>query len=159
MTLNLPDIEISYLVGLETYKALYFYYPSFYKDLSYDMKTSNYFRDLVAGVIASSGLDFNNAGIAIRKGLESMISETSESFNFEKDPENEILVQPLIKSSYEIKNFVLSPWENFIWIMLTVFLATFIIVYLYYVNFWSYIFNNIDGITCYDCPSIFEKLF
>jgi hypothetical protein len=164
------DIEISNLVGLETYKALYFYYPNLYKDLVYDMTTSNYFRDLVGGVIASSSLNFEDAGVAIRSGLESLTpgtksldSRVSETFpgvkSLDSSESNEILVEPLIDSSYKIENLNnLSPWENFLWIALTVFLATFIIVYLYYVDFWSYIFNNIDGITCYDCPSVFESL-
>jgi hypothetical protein len=152
-TSNATDIEISYLVGLETYKGLYFYYPNLYSYISYDLYPSNYYRSLVAGVIATSGLSYELAGETIRNTLIQLCkNETPSEANYS-------LVLPLIQSSYKIVNLKQTPLENFLWISITIFLATFIIVYLYYVNFWNYLFNNVDGIACYECPSIFDRFF
>jgi len=157
---NPTDIEISQLVGMETYKALYFYYPNLYSYISYDLDypINNHSMNLVGGIISTSGFDFETSGFSIRNGLESLVKSLDLSLTESKES-NQILVEPLIDSSYKIKNFKNTPWENFLWIVITIFLAGFIIIYLYYVNFWGYIFNNIDGIACYDCPSIFQKLF
>jgi hypothetical protein len=147
---NPNDISIANLVGLETYKALYTMWPNLYSYISDPLTPTSYFNTLVSGIVATSGLEYQTAGSTIRTTLLS-ISNGEDVSN-----ENYVLVQPLIASSYEIKYLNDTFWENVIWISVTVFLAFFIIWYLYVVGFWAMIFNLKDGIVCYDCPSIFD---
>jgi hypothetical protein len=149
---NVTDIEISNLVGLETYKALYQLWPSLYSYISDPLTPTQYFVSLVLGVVASSGLSFDVAGTTIRNILVDLVNGETIT------KENETLIAPLIGSSYSVKNLHSTFWENFIWISVTIFLSFWIIWYLYLVGFWSYIFNGIDGIYCYDCPSVFDKI-
>lgn len=149
---NPIDIKISNLVGLETYKALYQLWPTLYSYISDPLKPTQYFVSLVLGVVASSGLSFEVAGNTIRDTLVDLVNDKVIS------KENEVLVSSLIESSYSVKNLNSTFWENFIWISVTVFLSFWIIWYLYLVGFWSYIFNGIDGIYCYECPSIYDKI-
>ncbi len=149
---NPDDILIANLVGLETYKALYKIWPALYSYISYPLEPTNYFLTIVNGIVASSGFSLEGIGPVIRNTLLGIAKNNNVSV------ENYILVQPLINSSYTIKYLNDTPTENLIWILVTVFLAFFIIWYLYVVGLWSLLFNPIDGVTCYDCTSIFDKL-
>ena len=149
---NPDDILIANLTGLETYKALYKIWPSLYTYISYPLEPTNYFLTLVNGIIATSGFSLETAGPLIRTTLLNIGNNVNVS------AENYTLVQPLINSSYTIKYLNDSPIENAIWISVTVFLGFFILWYLYAIGFWSLLFNSVDGVTCYDCSSIFDKL-
>lgn len=148
---NQNDIAIANLVGLETYKALYTMWPQLYTYISDPLTPTDYFSTLVSGIVATSGFDYQSAGTVIHETLLDLTDNKIVS------KEDYVLVQPLISSSYPIKYLNDTTWENIIWISVTVFLAFFIIWYLYVVGFWGMIFNIKDGIVCYDCPSIFDK--
>jgi len=158
-TVNPTDYDISLLVGLETYKALYANWPSLYSYISDPLVPTNYFNSLVLGVVASSGLNFDEAGVKIKNVLTDIV-KNQNSKNFENSEEinsnDLVMVNPLIDSSYPVKNLNYTPWENFLWISITIFLAAFILFYFYYIGGVNYIFGN-DGIACYTCPSIFDK--
>jgi hypothetical protein len=149
---NPDDISISNLVGLETYKALYTSWPALYTYISDPLEPTNYFVTLVLGVVATSGLEFELAGQKIRVTLLSIANNETVS------NEDYTLIQSLIGSSYTIKYLNSTTLENAIWISVTVFLSFFIIWYLYVVGFWSMLFNFNDGVVCYECVSIFDKL-
>lgn len=149
---NQNDISIADLVGLETYKALYTMWPNLYGYISDPLTPTMYFSTLVSGVVATSGLTYANAGSIIHDTLLSLAN------NEQVSNENYTLVQPLLSSSYSIKYLNDTFWENAIWISVTVFLAFFIIWYLYVVGFWGMLFNLNNGIVCYECPSIFDWL-
>lgn len=149
-TLNKNDVKISELVGLETYKALYAIYPNLYSYISDPLVPTNYYLSLVSSVIANSGFSNQKAGDIIYETLTQIVNEETPP------SQNLILVTPLISSSYPIKNLKYTTWENIVWISITFLLSFWIIWYLYEVGFWSYIFNGIDGIACYNCPSIFD---
>jgi hypothetical protein len=146
------DVRISQIVGLETYKAIYSRWPSLYSYINYPSTPTKYFTDLVGGVVASSGLSDLVAGNKIRNVLLQMINEEDIS---ETDQE---LVRPLIQSSYKIKYLDNTPFENAIWIIVTIFLSIFLILYLYSIGFWNMIFNSTDGVNCYSCSSIFDRI-
>lgn len=148
---NPNDILIANLIGLETYKALYKIWPELYTYISNPLEPTNYFLTLVNGIIATSGFSLEDAGPLIRTTLLNIANNIAVS------NENYLLVQPLIGSSYTIKYLNDTSIENAIWICITVFLAFFIIWYLYVVGLWGFIFNSIDGVTCYDCTSVFDK--
>ena len=151
-TLNKNDVKISELVGLETYKGLYAIYPNIYSYISDPLIPTNYYTTLVQGVIANSGMSKTDAGNVIYETLTKIVNdETPESQNL-------ILVSPLIDSSYTIKNLNYTTWENVIWISIVVLLSFWIIWYLFEIGFWSYLFNSIDGIACYNCRSIFDLI-
>lgn len=147
---NKVDYEISLIVGLETYKALYTNWTSLYSYISDPLIPTNYYNNLVLGIISSSGLGYEEAGIRIKNILVDIVNNQEISEN------DSILVKPLLNSSYSIKNLNHTPWENFIWISITIFLAFFILFYFYYIGGVNYIFGN-DGVACYSCPSIFDK--
>jgi hypothetical protein len=147
---NKIDYNISLVVGLETYKALYVNWPSLYSYISYPLVPTNYYNSLVLGVISSSGLNYDESGFKIKNVLTDYIKDIPISEN------DKALINPLLNSSYPIKNLNSTPWEIFIWISISIFLITFILFYFYYVGGVSYIFGN-DGISCYNCPSIFDK--
>lgn len=149
---NPNDILIANLTGLETYKALYKIWPELYSYISYPLEPTNYFLTLVNGIIATSGFSLQESGPLIKSTLLSIAK------NEVVTTENYSLVKPLINSSYTIKYLSDTPVENTIWISVTVFLAFFILWYLYVIGFWSLLFNSIDGVTCYDCSSIFDRL-
>jgi hypothetical protein len=149
---NPDDILIANLVGLETYKALYKIWPDLYTYISYPLEPTNYFLTLVNGIIATSGFSLDTSGTIIRTTLLNIAKNISVA------SQDYILVQPLINSSYTIKYLNDTPIENTIWICTTIFLAFFIIWYLYVVGLWGFIFNSMDGVTCYDCGSVFDKL-
>lgn len=151
-TLNNIDVQISHLIGLETYKALYALYPTLYSYISSPLVPTNYFVSLVFGVISNSGLSFEETGQIIYDTLSSL------SKNENVSDKNLVLVSPLLNSSYKIKNLKYTNWENIVWITITIFLVFFIVWYLYVVGFWNKIFNTKDGIMCYDCPSIFDMV-
>ena len=151
-TLNTNDVEISKLVGLETYKALYALYPNLYSYISSPLVPTNYFVTLVSGVIANSTLSYDQAGQII---YDTLVSLTQDS---DVAPENLVLVTPLLNSSYTIKNLSYTNWETLLWISITIFLSFFIIWYLYVVGFWNKLFDPVNGITCYDCPSVFDMV-
>jgi hypothetical protein len=150
---NPTDIAISKLVGLETYKALYTLYPEFYSYISDPLVPTLYFIDLVQGVIASSGLNYEEAGNVIYNTLKSLSDSQSEP-----EVKNVILVTPLINSSFAVENMQFTFWENVIWISIVTFLAFFIIFYLYIIGTFEFIFNVKDGITCSDCKSMFDYI-
>jgi hypothetical protein len=149
---NPDDILISNITGLETYKALYKIWPSLYTYISHPLEPTNYFLTIVNGIIASSGFSLEGIGPVIRNTLLGIAK------NSDVPVENYILVNPLIDSSYTIKYLNDTTTENLIWILMTVFLSFFIIWYFYVIGFWSLLFNSVDGVTCYDCSSIFDKL-
>lgn len=151
-TLDPIDVKISDLVGLETYKALYFQWKDLYSYISDPLVPTKYFSDLVSGVVASSELSFVDAGIIIKETLTRLVNQE------EITKENAVLVSSLVGSSYKIENLNSTPWENIIWISVVVFLSFWVIWYLYAIGFWDLIFNLDDGIACYDCPSIFDRL-
>jgi hypothetical protein len=148
---NPNDILIANLVGLETYKAFYKIWPELYTYISYPLEPTNYFLTLVNGIIATAGFSLEETGTLIKTTLLDIAKNNTVT------NENYILVQSLINSSYTIKYLNDTPLENTIWILVTIFLAFFIIWYLYVVGTWSFIFNSIDGVTCYDCTSVFDK--
>lgn len=148
------DVQISHVVGLETYKALYSIWPNLYTYISNPMYPKQYYLSLVLGVVASSGLTFEDAGLQIRNTL---ILVTNDNVDVLEEP-GRSLVLPLIDSSYKIIYLKNTFWENVIWISVTVLLGFWIIWYLYAVGFWNYIFSPFDGVACYDCDSIFEKI-
>jgi hypothetical protein len=148
---NQNDILISNLVGLETYKALYKIWPELYTYISDPLEPTNYFLTRVNGIVATSGFSLEDAGPLIRTTLLNIATNIAVS------NENYLLVQPLIGSSYTIKYLNDTSIENAIWICTTVFLTFFIIWYLYVVGLWGFIFNSIDGVTCYECGSVFDK--
>jgi len=149
---NPDDILIANLVGLETYKALYKIWPGLYAYISYPLEPTNYFLTLVNGIIATSGFSLETSGTLIRTTLLNIAK------NISVPSQDYILIQPLINSSYTIKYLNDTSIENTIWICVTIFLAFFIIWYLYVVGLWGFIFNSVDGFACYDCVSVFDKL-
>jgi len=144
------DIDISQVTGLETYKGLYYFYPNLYSYISDPLQPTEFFKNLVSQVIINSGLSFDEAGIEIQSNLESIAKG--------EEPQNLRMVQDLIDSSYPVKNMNRTTMETVILITLVVFISFWIIWYLYKVKFFEYIFNMQDGIACYTCPSIFDKL-
>jgi hypothetical protein len=144
------DISISQVTGLETYKALYYFYTKLYNYISDPLQPTQYFKNLVSQVITNTGLPFDEAGIEIRSNLESIA--------LGKEPQNIRMIQDLLDSSYPVKNMNRTSSQNIILILLVVFLAFWIIWYFYKIGFFEYIFNMKDGIACYHCPSIFDKI-
>ena len=151
-TLNQDDVKISELVGLETYKALYTLWPDLYSYISDPLVPTNYFVSLVSSIVAGSGFSYEQGGTVIHDTLLSIV------LNEPVSDENQKLVDPLLGSSYTIKNLNYTFWENVVWISITVFLSFWIIWYLYAVGFWSSLFNNVNGMTCYDCKSMFDYI-
>jgi hypothetical protein len=152
-TKNKPiDIQISQLVGLETYKALYTLWPQLYSYINDPLIPTNYYNTLVLGVVAASELSFEVAGETIKTTLSNIVNEQPI------DQKNQNLVTPLIGSSYPITNLTSTTWENILWISLVVFLSFWVIWYLYAIGFWEMIFNLEDGITCYQCKSIYDYI-
>jgi hypothetical protein len=149
------DIKISHVVGLETYKALYTLWPKLYTYINNSMTPKPYFVSLVYGCVASSNLSFEYAGNKIRDSLAKIANNNYESLT---EPERS-LVSRLIDSSYKVENLELTFWENVIWVSIATFLSFWIIWYLYAVAFWNYLLNPFDGITCYGCESIFDRIF
>jgi len=148
-TVNKNDVKISELVGLETYKALYTIYPNLYSYISDPLTPTNYFLTLVNGVITNSGMSKDAAGTLIYNTLSSLVNDAPNDIPLI----DETLVQPLIGSSYTIKNLKSTFWENFILVVIVAFTSFFIIWYLYRVGFWGYVFNES---ICYDCMSVFD---
>lgn len=149
---NPVDIQISQLVGLETYKALYALWPQLYSYISDPLVPTNYYNTLVLGVVAASELSFDIAGQTIKTTLINLVKG---------EPVSEInknLVTPLLGSSYPITNLKSTTWENVLWISLVVFLSFWVIWYLYAIGFWELIFNLEDGIACYECKSIYDYI-
>jgi hypothetical protein len=144
------DIDISQVTGLETYKGLYYFYPNLYSYISDPLQPTEYFKKLVSQVIINTGLSFAEAGIEIQSNLESIAKGN--------EPQNLRMVQDLIDSSYAVKNMNRTTMETIILVTLVVFISFWIIWYLYNVKFFEYIFNMQDGIACYNCPSIFDKI-
>jgi hypothetical protein len=142
------DIDIASITGLETYKGLYYFYPNIYSYISDPLQPTEYFKSLVSGVILNSGLTFDEAGIQIYENLSAIAKGL--------EPNNYRMVEPLIDSSYPIKYLNRTFTENAILITLVLFLSFWILWYLYKVGFFQYLFNNYDGIACYNCSSIFD---
>ena len=151
---NPTDYNISLLVGLETYKALYSNWPSLYSYISDPLVPTYYFNNLVLGVVSTSGLNFDEAGVVIKNTLSSLVSSDKSNEPTEKDL---AVVNPLIDSSYAIKNMHNTSFENLLWISIAIFFAIFILFYFYYVGGVDYLFGQ-DGLACYNCPSIFDKI-
>jgi len=147
---NTIDIDISKVVGLETYKGLYYYYPELYSYISDPLQPTEYFKNLVSQVVTNTGLTFEEAGIEIQNNLESIVKGY--------EPANYRMVEPLIDSSYPVKYMNRTFTENAILVTLVIFLSFWVIWYLYKVHFFEYLFNIKDGIACYECPSIFDKI-
>ena len=147
---NTIDIDISKVVGLETYKGLYYYYPELYSYISDPLQPTEYFKNLVSQVVTNTGLTFEEAGIEIQNNLESIVKGD--------EPANYRMVEPLIDSSYPVKYMNRTFTENAILVTLVIFLSFWVIWYLYKVHFFEYLFNMKDGIACYECPSIFDKI-
>jgi hypothetical protein len=147
---NTIDIDISKVVGLETYKGLYYYYPHLYSYISDPLQPTEYFKNLVSQVVVNTGLSFDEAGVEIQNNLEHIVKG--------EEPDNYRMVEPLINSSYPVKNMNRTFTENAILVTLVIFLSFWIIWYLYKVNFFEYLFNMKDGIACYECPSIFDRI-
>lgn len=146
------DIKISKLVGLETYKALYQLYPDLYHYISDPLVPTKYFLNLVLSVVATSGLTFNVAGTQIKNTLVSLVNDEPI------EDKDSTLVAPLLDSSYPIEYLKSTFWEDFIWITLTVIISFLVIFVLYVIGFWNFLFNSVDGIACYGCSSIFDKI-
>lgn len=127
-------------------------WPHLYTYISDPLVPTTYFVSLVESVISNSGLSFEQAGELINQTLIDIANEK------EVPMDNAILVQPLLNSSYPIKNLRYTFWENVIWISVVVILSFWIIWYLYAIGFWNYVFNEVNGITCYDCRSIFDYI-
>jgi hypothetical protein len=148
---NPIDKRISELTGLETYKGLYYYYPNLYSYITDPLQPTEYFKNLVAGVIFNTGLGFDEAGVQIYQNLEQLAKEET--------PDNYRMIQDLLDTSYAVKYTNRTFIENAILVTLVIFLSFWIFWYLYKVEFFQYLFNNYDGIVCYTCPSVFDKLF
>jgi len=146
---NELDIEISKVTGLETYKALYYYWPDLYTYISDPLVPTQYYISLMANTVISTGYTFETAGLEIRKNLELYASG--------EDPENFEIIQPLIDSSYKVENLKSTTAETLILVFFVTFLAFWIIWYLYKVGFWTHLFGD-QGIACYECPSIFDRI-
>jgi hypothetical protein len=144
------DVDVASITGLETYKGLYYFYPDLFSYISDPLQPTEYFKNLVAGVITNTGLSFNEAGIQINNNLTQLAKG--------EDPDNYRMIQPLIESSYAIKYLNRTFIENALLITIVVFLSFWILWYLYKVGFYNYLFNTYDGLICYDCPSIFDKI-
>lgn len=144
------DVDIASITGLETYKGLYYFYPELFSYISDPLQPTEYFKNLVAGVITNTGLDFNEAGIQINQNLIQLAKG--------EDPDNYRMIEPLIDSSYPIKYLNKTFTENAILITIVIFLSFWILWYLYKVGFYNYLFNTYDGLVCYDCPSIFDRI-
>ena len=144
------DIDIASITGLETYKGLYYFYPDLYSYISDPLQPTEYFKSLVSGVILNTGLSFNEAGLQIYENLSAIAKGL--------DPTDYRMIEPLIDSSYSVKNLNRTFIENAILITLVIFLSIWILWYLYKVGFFQYLFNSYDGLVCYDCPSIFDRI-
>jgi hypothetical protein len=143
------DIDIAQIVGLETYKGLYYFYPNLYTYISDPLQPTQYFKNLVSSVILNSGYNFDESGLQIKNNLVAITKG--------EEPENYRMVENLIESSYSVKHLNKTFIENAILVTLVVFLSFWIIWYLYKVKFFNYLFNTNDGLVCYNCPSIFDK--
>lgn len=144
------DVDIASITGLETYKGLYYFYPDLFSYISDPLQPTEYFKNLVAGVIMNTGLSFNEAGIQINNNLTQLAKG--------EDPNNYRMIEPLVESSYSIKYLNRTFIENALLITIVVFLSFWILWYLYKVGFYNYLFNTYDGLVCYDCPSIFDRI-
>jgi hypothetical protein len=147
---NTIDIDISKVVGLETYKGLYYYYPDLYSYINDPLQPTEYFKNLVSQVVLNTGLSFEEAGVEIQNNLERIVKG--------EEPDNYRMVEPLLDSSYPVKYMNRTFTENAILVTLVIFLSFWVIWYLYKVNFFDYLFNVKDGITCHECPSIFDRI-
>ncbi len=144
------DIDIASITGLETYKGLYYFYPDLYSYISDPLQPTEYFKSLVSGVILNTGLSFNEAGVQIYENLSALAKGL--------DPTDYRMIEPLVDSSYSVKNLNRTFIENAILVTLVIFLSIWILWYLYKVGFFQYLFNSYDGLVCYDCPSIFDRI-
>ena len=144
------DVDIASITGLETYKGLYYFYPELFSYISDPLQPTEYFKNLVAGIITNTGLSFNEAGIQINTNLIQLAKG--------EEPNNYRMIEPLIDSSYPIKYLNKTFTENAILITIVIFLSFWILWYLYKVGFYNYLFNTYDGLVCYDCPSIFDRI-
>ena len=146
---NQTDIEISQLTGLETYKALYYYWPELYSYISDPLVPTKYYVNLMANTVISTGYSFEKAGSEIRKNLE-MLANGETPIDYE-------IIQPLLDSSYKVNNLNSTPAETYILVFFVVFLSFWVIWYLYQVGFWTHLFGD-EGIACYECSSIFDRI-
>lgn len=146
------DIKISKLVGLETYKALYQLYPDLYNYISDPLVPTKYFLNLVLSVVATSGLTFNVAGTQIKNTLVNLVNDKTV------ETKDLSLVTPLLDTSYPVEYMKSTFWEDFIWITFTVIISFLVIFILYVIGFWNFLFNTADGIACYECASIFDRI-
>ena len=173
------DIQISKLVGLETYKALYTLYPNLYSYISDPLTPTLYFTDLVQGVIASSDLSFSKAGEEIYSNLSDIVKQTSfvgdkvaktpSSYSLapkgagstsliSKTAKLSGIADPLINSSYPVENLNESFGETVIWVTVVVFLSFFILFYLYVIGAFNFLINEKDGLGCTNCKSMFDYI-
>ena len=146
---NEIDIEISKLTGLETYKALYYYWPDLYSYISDPLVPTKYYVNLMANTVNASGYNFNQAGEIIRQNLVALTQN--------KTPDNYEIIQPLLNSSYKVNNLNATDAETFFMVFIVVLLGFWVIWYLYKVGFWNHLFGD-EGVACYECPSIFDRI-
>ena len=63
---NEVDIEISKLIGLETYKALYYYWPDLYSYISDPLVPTKYYVNLMANTVNNSGYNFTQTSSSLQ---------------------------------------------------------------------------------------------
>lgn len=146
---NQIDIKISKLTGLETYKALYYYWPELYSYISDPLVPTKYYVNLMANTVISTGYSFDKAGIEIRNNLVMLAND--------EIPNDYEIIEPLLNSSYKVENLHSTTAETLILVFLVVFLSFWIIWYLHQVGFWNHLFGD-EGIACYECSSIFDRI-
>lgn len=146
---NEVDIAISKLTGLETYKALYYYWPELYSYISDPLVPTKYYVNLMANTVNNSGYSFSIAGEIIRQNLVSLTKD--------EEPSNYEIIQPLLDSSYKVNNLNPTNSETFFLVFIVVLLGFWVIWYLYKIGFWNHLFGD-EGVACYECPSIFDRI-
>jgi hypothetical protein len=92
------DKQIASLVGLDTYKALYWHNQDLYKELNYDMEPKNYYYQLVEAILMSE-----TTATALKKELIRLVMTEESSHEGAKS---------LVASSYIVKHYQSSFLES-----------------------------------------------
>jgi len=115
----ISESQISSLVGLETYKALYYYWPSLYYEVNYPMTPQKPYLDAIQSIIASHySASTSDVGTYLKSDLIRMVAQGTDTLG---------IGASLVGTSQPITYFNSTPQSKaidlvmaFIWITVTV---------------------------------------
>jgi hypothetical protein len=125
---SVNDLQIASLVGLETYKALYWHHPELYRELNYDMEPKNYYYQLVEAILMSE-----TTATALKKELVRLVMTEESQHEGAKS---------LVASSYIVKHYQGSFLEMVIIYMAIMLIALVVVRLLFETNFFQAIIFN-----------------